>query len=83
MKALKRILGLVWLALGPLSTIFMFWQAFDKIGAAPIGIDKTNTALQWGIILLIFIPIAIGLMIFGKYALSGEFDELPANSEEV
>jgi hypothetical protein len=83
MKALKRILGLVWIILGPLSTIFMFWQAWDKINAAPAGIDQTNTALQWGIILLIFIPIAAGLVIFGKYALDGEFDNLPTKSQEL
>lgn len=83
MKALKRFLGLVWILLGPISTIFMFWQAWEKISLAPAGIEQTNTALQWGIILLIFIPIAIGLMIFGKYALQGEFDELPNNTEEL
>ena len=83
MKAFKRILGLVWIILGPLSTIFMFWQAWDKISSAPAGIAQTNTTLQWGIILLIFLPIAVGLMIFGKYALAGEFDELPTNSEEL
>ena len=83
MKAFKRILGLVWIILGPLATIFMFWQAWDKISSAPAGIAQTNTTLQWGIILLIFLPIAAGLMIFGKYALAGEFDELPSNSEEL
>ncbi len=83
MKALKRTLGIVWILLGPLSTIFMFWQAWDKISSAAAGIDQTNTALQWGIILLIYIPIAAGLVIFGKYALAGEFDELPTNSEEL
>lgn len=83
MKALKRILGLVWIILGPASVLFLFWQAWEKVQAAPPGVAQTNTALQWGIILLVFIPIAIGLVIFGKYAFQGEFDDLPANSEEV
>lgn len=83
MKALKKILGLFWVILGPASVVFMAWQAYDKVSKAPEGIDQTNTALQWGIILLIFIPIAIGLVIFGKYALSGEYDQLPENSEEI
>ncbi|WP_379086904.1 DUF6814 family protein [Pedobacter sp. UC225_65] len=34
-------------------------------------------------ILLIFIPIAIGLVIFGKYALAGEYDQLPESSEDL
>jgi hypothetical protein len=32
---------------------------------------------------LIFIPIAIGLVIFGKYAWAGEYDKLPENVEEL
>lgn len=74
MKTLKRKLGLFWIALGPLAMIFMTWQAWEKINAAEVGVAQTNTILQWGIILLVFVPIAIGLVIFGKYALSGEFD---------
>jgi hypothetical protein len=83
MNALKKILGIVWVVLGPTVMVFMAWQAWDKINKAPVGIEQTNTALQWGIILLIFIPIAIGLVIFGKYALSGEYDKLPESSEEL
>ncbi|TKC02119.1 DUF6814 family protein [Pedobacter cryotolerans] len=83
MNELKKYLGIVWIALGPLAMVFMAWQAWDKISIAKPGIDTTNTALQWGIILLIFIPIAIGLVIFGKYALAGEYDKLPESSEEI
>lgn len=83
MKTLKKILGLFWIILGPLAMGLMAWQAWDKISHAEAGMAQTNTALQWGIILLIFIPIAIGLVIFGKYALAGEYDQLPENSEEV
>lgn len=83
MNALKKTLGIVWIILGPASVIFMFIQAWDKVSKSPPGIDQTNTALQWGIILLIFIPIAIGLVIFGRYALSGEYAKLPESSEEL
>ncbi len=77
MNGLKKALGLLWIILGPASIIFMFMQAVDKIGLAPDGVAKTNTALQWGIILFIFIPISAGLVIFGWYALKGEYDKLP------
>jgi CHASE3 domain sensor protein len=80
---MKRILGLVWIVLGPSAMIFMAWQAYDKISKAEAGVAQTNTALQWGIILLIFIPIAIGLVIFGRYSLAGEYDKLPESSEEI
>lgn len=77
MNAIKKALGLVWIILGPASIIFMFMQAFEKIGLAEEGVHKTNTALQWGIILFIFIPISAGLVIFGFYAMKGEYDKLP------
>jgi hypothetical protein len=77
MNALKKGLGLFWMLLGPASIIFMFIQAMDKVGLAAEGVAKTNTALQWGIILFIFIPISAGLVIFGYYAYKGEYDKLP------
>ncbi|PWJ58821.1 hypothetical protein CLV98_103188 [Dyadobacter jejuensis] len=77
MNQLKKYLGLIWIALGPLIIIFLLQQAIDKIGAAPVGMDRTNTSLQWGIIILIFIPICAGLVIFGKYAWNQEYDKLP------
>ncbi|WP_316790360.1 DUF6814 family protein [Pedobacter frigoris] len=77
MNVLKKALGLLWIILGPASIIFMFIQAFEKIGLAPEGVAKTNTALQWGIILFIFIPISTGLVVFGYYAFKGEYDKLP------
>lgn len=82
MKTLKRTLGLLWIILGPVSVILMFWQAYDKVNLAAEGVQKTNTALQWGIILFIFIPISFGLVIFGYYALKGAYDELPSGPEE-
>jgi hypothetical protein len=77
MNALKKGLGLFWMVLGPAAIILMFFQAMDKVGLAPEGVAKTNTALQWGIILFIFIPISAGLVIFGYYAFKGEYDKLP------
>ena len=65
MNGLKKALGIFWILLGPVSIIFMFLQALEKISLAAEGVEKTNTALQWGIILFIFIPISAGLVIFG------------------
>lgn len=81
MNRLKRALGLLWIIIGPLAMVLMFMQAMEKIGLAAEGAAKTNTALQWGIILFIFIPIAIGLVIFGWYALKGEYDHLPSDEQ--
>ena len=73
MKAIKRYLGLVWLAAGPLMIFFLLKFAVENIkvdGAADI-----NKPIPWIIIISIFTPIAAGWMIFGWYAWKGEYDE--------
>ncbi len=75
MKALRRIMGIVWILLAPTSLVLMVMQMIEKIGLAASGIDRLNTSLQWGIILFIFIPVAIGLLIFGIYSVRGEYDD--------
>jgi len=81
MNKLKKALGIFWMLLAPLSIIFLLLQAIEKVGLAEEGVAKTNTALQWGIILFIFIPISAGLVIFGYYAMKGEYDQLPDDTE--
>lgn len=73
MNGLKKYLGVFWIILAPTAMIFLTLQAIDKIGLTHTDIERTNTALQWGIILLIFFPISIGLMVFGYYAIKGEY----------
>jgi ABC-type maltose transport system permease subunit len=83
MNKMKKALGIVWMLLAPVSIIFLLLQAIEKVGLAAEGADKTNTALQWGIILFIFIPISAGLVIFGYYAMKGEYDHLPEDNDEL
>ena len=71
MNGLKRILGIVWMLLGPCAVIFLIYEASSKISAQP----TQDVYLPWIIIITIFTPIAAGLMIFGYYALKGEYDE--------
>ena len=83
MNALKKYLGIFWMLLGPVIIIFLIMQAIDKIAQAAEGIARTNTTLQWFIIILIFIPICAGLVIFGYYAWKGEYDHLPERSSDL
>lgn len=97
MNQLKKYLGIVWILLGPVSIILMIWQAYNKVGLAyklansqlnqvakadAIGIAG-NTLLQWCIIIAIFLPVAVGMILFGKYAWQGEYDHLPESSDEL
>jgi hypothetical protein len=72
MNQLKRILGAVWLVLGPVLMIILLSSALHNIDLN--GKKDINKPLPWIIIITIFIPIAIGFMIFGWYALKGEYD---------
>jgi cytochrome bd-type quinol oxidase subunit 2 len=74
MKSIKRYLGIVWILAAPVLVAFMVWQAYEKISASAAA-AKTNAFLQWLIIILVFIPICIGFIIFGWYAFRGEYDE--------
>lgn len=83
MNALKKFLGVIWMIAGPLAMAFLIVQAIQKVGLTHTDIERTNTILQWAIILFIFFPISIGLVIFGFYAVKGEYDQLPEGSEEI
>ena len=82
MSTVKKFLGLVWMILGPLAMGFLLMQALDKVSLAHGDMERTNTILQWGIILFIFFPISVGLMVFGYYALKGEYDQLADHSSD-
>lgn len=82
MNALKKNLGLLWMLMAPTVALFLFWQAFEKIGASSAA-ARANVSLQWSIILIIFLPICFGLFLFGKYAWHNEYAHLPESSAEV
>ena len=71
MNSLKKILGIVWLLLAPILIYFLVRGAVINIDTA--GTKDINNPIIWIIIIGIFTPIAIGLMIFGWYAMKGEY----------
>ena len=75
MNTLKKYLGILWLLLAPVVIYFLVSGAISNID--PAGKKDINNPLIWVIIITIFTPIAMGLMIFGWYALKGEYDQLP------
>lgn len=82
MNALKKYLGIIWILLSPATIAFLLWQASDKINKAST-LTKSNVTLQWVIILVIFVPICIGLLIFGYYSFKGYYEHLPESSAEI
>ena len=81
MNYIKKYLGIVWLLLGPVVIYFLVSSAIEHIDSRKS--DQISNPVIWIIIIVIFTPIAIGLMIFGWYTLKGEFDHLPESSKEL
>ena len=72
MNQLKRIMGFVWIIIAPVIIFFLISGAVNNIGN---GSKDINKPIPWIIIITIFTPIASGLMIFGYYAIKGEYDK--------
>ena len=79
MNTLKRYAGILWIILGPVGIFYLVKTALEEIAKKPV----IDTKIQWIVFVVIFIPIAIGFMIFGWYAFKGEYDHLPESSPEV
>ena len=73
MNKIKRLLGIPWMILGPLAIGLLVYQAWQKIADNP----TQDVYLPWIIIITIFTPVGAGLVIFGWYAFTGEYDTLP------
>jgi hypothetical protein len=70
MNQIKKLAGIIWLLLGPACIYFIVRAAAHEIAVKP-GVD---TVIQWSVFVVIFIPIAIGMSIFGYYAIKGEYN---------
>ncbi|HEX9513514.1 MAG TPA: hypothetical protein VF939_23650 [Puia sp.] len=72
MNFIKRALGIVWMILGPLVLFYLVKTAGAEIAKKPV----LDTRIEWSVFIVVFIPIAIGLVLFGYYALKGEYEEI-------
>ena len=79
MNALKKYLGLVLIFLGPLAIHYLLQTASSEIAKKP----GNDTMIQWGVFITVFYPIAIGFILFGLYALEGNYDHIPEKSAEL
>lgn len=69
MNSIKKYLGIVWILLG-------LYVGYDRItdSIVKIGSDKLEDRVFGWVILLVLVPIVVGgLLLFGKYALEGEY----------
>ena len=79
MNQIKRYAGILWMLLGPAAMYYLIKTAAAEIASKP----EIDTKIQWGVFVLVFLPIAAGMVLFGYYAFKGEYDRLPGSSEEL
>ena len=78
MNSIKRFLGIVWMLVGPVVFIMLVISAVNNIYGDTNGqvIGDISNPVPWIIILAIFLPIAIGLSIFGWYVYKGDYENI-------
>jgi hypothetical protein len=74
MNTIKKYLGIVWIIVAIAAIIFLVQSAIYNI--QPDGKLDINKPMPWVIIIIIFMPIAVGLALFGWYAFKGEYDKI-------
>ena len=70
MNPIKKWLGVLWMAIGIASIALLVYSAAININHVKGDIGKP---VPWIIIIAIFTPIAMGLVVFGWYALQGAY----------
>ena len=81
MNHVKKLMGVLWMLIAPMVIYFLVMGAIHNINSN--GVKDINKPVPWIIIIGIFTPIALGLFIFGYYAFKGEYNKLPASSDEI
>jgi predicted Na+-dependent transporter len=71
MDQIKRMAGIIWILLGPAAIWYLVKTAASEIAKKPV----IDTKIQWAVFIIVFIPIALGMILFGYYALKGEYGE--------
>lgn len=74
-------MGVLWMLIAPMVIYLLVMGAIHNINSN--GVKDINKPVPWIIIIGIFTPIALGLFIFGYYAFKGEYNKLPASSDEI
>ena len=82
MNNIKKILGALWLVIGPVIMVGLIYRAIHEFSVAKPS-QMEELTVFWPVVIIIFIPIAIGFSIFGWYSVKGLYSKLPENSNEL
>jgi hypothetical protein len=80
MNQIKKILGIVWIALA----LAVAYYGFTVLGIPKLTSGKQDDLVFGIIICFILLPIVVGgLLVFGKYALQGEYTLIDDNPQHA
>lgn len=71
LSSIKKYLGFVWILIAILTIVALIVAALQNIDIK--GKLDINKPMPWIIIIVIFIPVAFGLALFGWYAIHDEY----------
>ncbi len=71
MKIIFKILGGVWILASVLIAYYILTTATKEISQG----FPEDAPIFWPVIIFIFLPILVGLALFGVYSLQGEYDD--------
>jgi len=82
MNSIKKYLGFIWLIIGPIMMVGLVLRAIHEFSISkPEQMEELK--VFWPVVIIIFIPIAIGFSIFGWYAVKNLYSRLPENSGDL
>ncbi len=70
MENIKRFSGIIWIGSALLAMYLLLAQAAHEFAQSP----TLDTRIFWFTIIPVFLPIALGLLLFGWYCLKGEYE---------
>ncbi|GAA4445852.1 hypothetical protein GCM10023091_37980 [Ravibacter arvi] len=70
MKAIHKILGVIWILISILTAYYIVSTAMAEISAG----TPEDATIFWPIIIFIFLPILFGLALFGYYSIKEEYN---------
>ena len=80
MNTLKRVLGIIWMILG---AAFAGYFPYKTVLVLSSPSATSEDFVFWIVVTLIFIPVMLGLVLFGYYAVKGEYNNLEETDEEA
>jgi hypothetical protein len=80
MNLIRKFLGIIWMLGGVVSVVYFPLKAIMILGSPTV---TSEDYVFWVVILLIFIPVIVAFILFGYYAIAGEYNDKKASNNSA